>query len=468
MSKAEGFLIINSQNAVAANGDKAREAARPYPPNVARRTLADISNLLQKDKPLTQDHKSHSIPTTVKEYIEQLQKENMALAKMLAQRNKIVEQSGIELERLRLNFIKMREQNQHLALSHTQMLAELNSGKDRLKALQHELGCKNGLLQARSSKLEVNSIEEDESSKEGRDHEKPCKAKRRLRSLSVGSSEQLQPEDNAGNRQPVRRQSARFKAIKPNGDSLSEVDDAKFANCVLPDGTTPSTSEDASVINEDHVANRPSVRRQSARFNAVTPKQADDLSEIDGTTVPRCPFPDKTVQEKALTSVDTSVRNEDHAGNRPSVRRQSARFTAVRAKQADDLFEMEEAKFPKCLLPVPDNDSTVENEDHVVQRSSARRQSARFNAKRPKQSNDLLEMDGNISPKHSSPEEQVLENGSTSVDTTVKNEDDSSCSGGRCESQEVRKPSLGRPSRVAARKVSSYKEIPVNTKMRRP
>lgn len=50
------------------------------------------------------------------------------------------------------------------------------------------------------------------------------------------------------------------------------------------------------------------------------------------------------------------------------MRRQSARFTAVRAKQADDLFEMEEAKFPKCLLPVPDNDSTVENEDHVVQR----------------------------------------------------------------------------------------------------
>lgn len=53
---------------------------------------------------------------------------------------------------------------------------------------------------------------------------------------------------------------------------------------------------------------------------------------------------------------------------RPSVRRQSARLTAVRPKQADDLFEMEEAKSPKCMLPVPDNDSTVENEDHAVQR----------------------------------------------------------------------------------------------------
>lgn len=80
---------------------------------MARRTLADISNVLQKDKPLTQDQKSQSIPTTVKEYIEQLRtvmfingfchhpylwatclildcgfliQENMALAKMLAQR----------------------------------------------------------------------------------------------------------------------------------------------------------------------------------------------------------------------------------------------------------------------------------------------------------------------------------------------------------------------------------------------
>lgn len=35
------------------------------------------------------------------------------------------------------------------------------------------------------------------------------------------------------------------------------------------------------------------------------------------------------------------------------------------------------------------------------------------------------------------------------------------------ESQDFGRPSLGRPSRQAAKKVSTYKEVPVNVKMRR-
>ncbi|XP_012843337.1 PREDICTED: shugoshin-1-like [Erythranthe guttata] len=147
MSKTKDFLILNSQND-SKIGDK---IAMRCPQNVAvaRPKLADISNLPQKPQLLIQHEKSQSIPVTTKEYIEQLQKENMALAKMVAQRNKIIEQSGIELDRLRVNMIKMQEQNRQLALSHTLTLTELNSGKDRLKALQHELGCKIGLLKAR-------------------------------------------------------------------------------------------------------------------------------------------------------------------------------------------------------------------------------------------------------------------------------------------------------------------------------
>ncbi|KAL6527135.1 hypothetical protein OROGR_016225 [Orobanche gracilis] len=142
MSKTESLLILQTQNTAAGGG----KSVGPCPQIVARRTLADISNLPQKPRPLIQDNKLQSIPTTTKTYNEQLQKENMALVKMLAHRN------GIELERLRLNLIKMQEQNQQLALSHTQMLVEQNLAKDRLKALQHELGCKNGLLKARKLK----------------------------------------------------------------------------------------------------------------------------------------------------------------------------------------------------------------------------------------------------------------------------------------------------------------------------
>ncbi|XP_057789483.1 SHUGOSHIN 2-like [Salvia miltiorrhiza] len=437
MSERDGFLNLDTQNAAAIGCyNKDEKAARLCPQNLARRKLADISNLPQS-RLLIQDQKSQSIPTTTKEYIEQLQKENLALAKMLAQRNKIIEQSGIELERLRSNLIKMREQNQQLALSHTLMLAELNSGKDRLKTLQHELGCKNGLLKARNSKLEVNLIEEEDPSK---DHKKPRNAKKRLRSLSLGSSEQSQSKDNAGNRLPTRRQSARFKAVEPDDDSLSEMYDSKIPKCPLPDGTSPSTSVDALANNEDHVAKRPSVRRQSARFKAVTP----------------CPIPDETIQENGSTSVETSVINEGHAVQRPSVRRQSASFKAVTPYPVPDETIQENVSTSV--------ETSVINEGHAVQRPSARRQSPKFKAKRPKQADDLSEMDNTISTNCSSP---VPENCSTSVDTSVKNEDDRSCSGQSCESQGSGKPSLGRPSRVAARKVQTYREIPVNAKMRR-
>ncbi|EYU39649.1 hypothetical protein MIMGU_mgv11b021658mg, partial [Erythranthe guttata] len=95
----------------------------------------------------------------------------------------------------------MQEQNQQLASSNSQMLADLNSGKDRLKVLQHELGCTSGLLKARKFQLEViiasarskilseNAITkpsknadaqfplEGESSKEVQDDEKPHNTK---------------------------------------------------------------------------------------------------------------------------------------------------------------------------------------------------------------------------------------------------------------------------------------------------
>ncbi|KAI3458921.1 hypothetical protein Pfo_015584 [Paulownia fortunei] len=251
MWKTEGFLICDSQNA-ATTGD----IGRLRPQSVVRRKLADISNLPQNQRLLIQEEKSQSIETTTKEYINQLQKENMALVKMLAQRNKIIEQSGTELDRMRVNLLKMHEQNQQLALSNTQMLAELNSGKDRLKVLQHELGCKSGLLKARKLELEekvrtrtcknadaelIKFREEGESSKEGKDDETPQNTKRSLQS----------------NSEPfVRRQSARFKAaeLNPAGD-LFETDDTKVPACLLPYGPVPekgSTSESAFVKDEDN------------------------------------------------------------------------------------------------------------------------------------------------------------------------------------------------------------------------
>ncbi|KAK4385693.1 hypothetical protein Sango_2693300 [Sesamum angolense] len=74
MSKTEGLVVLDSVNA-AKTGDIAEKAAQPRAQNVVRRKLADISNLPQNQRLLSQGEKAQCIETTAKEYIDQLQKE---------------------------------------------------------------------------------------------------------------------------------------------------------------------------------------------------------------------------------------------------------------------------------------------------------------------------------------------------------------------------------------------------------
>ncbi|KAL6552795.1 hypothetical protein OROHE_008159 [Orobanche hederae] len=259
MSRTDDFLILDSQNAATTT-----EAKNPQ--SVVRRKLADISNLPQNRRPVIPENKSQSVETTIKEYTDKLQKENMALVKMLAQRNKIIEQRGTELDILRVNMHKMHEQNRQLALSNYQMLVELNSAKDRLKVLQHELGCKIGLLNTRKLELEekertmpcenadtkagynrlraklITSPMEGESLKELQVDEKSQKPKGNSQPKTADPSEQvLSKETTKNKRTSVRRQSARLKAaeLRPANEILFETDDTKVHDHLLPDDAVP-------------------------------------------------------------------------------------------------------------------------------------------------------------------------------------------------------------------------------------
>ncbi|XP_051116394.1 SHUGOSHIN 2-like [Andrographis paniculata] len=263
MSKTGGFLILDSNETTAAAaiiGEEAEIAAKPCPQNLVPKKLVDISNLPPKHTGLVQEGKPQPVPVTIKDYIEQLQKDNMALSNVLAQKNKIIAERGNELEKLRANMIKVQEQNRKLALSHTQMLADVNTGKDQLKALRHELGCKTGLLKAnntdfvenntgegqcQNANVEMKSIKlQKEQLSENSDEDEPRKnAKRRLRSHSLGASESAQPQVNAGNKKRplTRRQSARFKADESkHATDLSDSDSPK----AVPENRPPSNSAD--------------------------------------------------------------------------------------------------------------------------------------------------------------------------------------------------------------------------------
>ena len=69
-----------------------------------------------------------------------------------------------------------------------------------------------------------------------------------------------------------------------------------------------------------------------------------------------------------------------------------------------------------------------------------------------------------VSPLH---DDQMQEDGLISMFSSVKNDDIEGSSAIRVEVQELRRLSIGRPLRLAAKKVQSYKETPLNVKMRR-
>ncbi|KAK8299316.1 hypothetical protein V6Z12_D05G313900 [Gossypium hirsutum] len=155
--------------------------------NAPRKGLSDITNLQHQPKVLTQDAKLLLQPASLgsKDYINKLQQENMMLMKVLADRIKVIELSGIELQKLRINFEKFQQQNLQLAQANNQLLL--------LKALKHELGCKNAMLKAiKSEGLKEGTNKYGEAgeslNKEDGDY-KPCNTNRRRQSKTLRASE---------------------------------------------------------------------------------------------------------------------------------------------------------------------------------------------------------------------------------------------------------------------------------------
>ncbi|CAA0813539.1 Shugoshin C terminus [Striga hermonthica] len=216
--------------------------------NMVRKRLSDITNF---QPPQT---KSSSFPenpvadfASAKDYIDHLVKEKMALVKLIQDKNKIIELSGNEIQHLRACVQKMQLQNWSLAQSNSHMLAELNMGRERMKALHHEVACKEALLKTKNSsskgKVEMNirrtEFQESEAvNEESMDNEdtKCCNAGMRRHistSRSLGSlkksNHHAEKEAALSKRRCVRRQSG-FSRIRHEErmEHFSEIIDARF------------------------------------------------------------------------------------------------------------------------------------------------------------------------------------------------------------------------------------------------
>ncbi|XP_031122283.1 SHUGOSHIN 2-like [Ipomoea triloba] len=118
--------------------------------SIVRKRLSDIKTSLPQLKPSIDIEMGNR---STKNCVDDLIKENIALVKLIQDRNKIIEMTGMELKKLRVGVQRVQLQNWNLAQSNTHMLAELHLNKEKVKALQHELVCKDAVLKAKSLDL---------------------------------------------------------------------------------------------------------------------------------------------------------------------------------------------------------------------------------------------------------------------------------------------------------------------------
>ncbi|CAH9135997.1 unnamed protein product [Cuscuta epithymum] len=173
----------------------------------------------------------------MQQIIEKYEMGNKALTNALLERVKLIEMTGNEIQRLRAYLQKMQHQNLQLAQSNTQKLAELKLCRQQMKTLQHDLGCKNGMLkamkleaepkkvtphreiflntipEAQPIRMEEEDIVDDLNGDADKDYSGFQKSKRRRQSKSSApSNHQVQPRVNTDiKRLSVRKLSGRLK-----------------------------------------------------------------------------------------------------------------------------------------------------------------------------------------------------------------------------------------------------------------
>ncbi|TKY51757.1 Shugoshin-1 protein [Spatholobus suberectus] len=382
-----GAIFLNSDSE-AVGGPKAKRMKVVKGDSVSvgvgasqNKILTDITNLHQQPK----QHIS----------VDQLLKEKEMLVKLLANRDAIIESYKAELQKCQTNFQKLRKQNSELALTNSQMLAELNSSRQRLRELQLELGSKNGVLKA--MKLELMAKEHTDKLKHEIDANEvgACQSKQ---------SDQLLQEDNRGNakRKRVSKYQSSAPAVIKQVKSSVKVENQRY-----------------------------SLRRQSAGLKAEKLEPAKDFLEVDEVKDDISRLQENLANENGPTSLGSKVHDEAREATESSGPTNTEQFHAKK---------------------------NIEK-----RRLSVKRQTDRFRPAKPEPAEDLFEIDdAKFNVSHLS--DNMLEKICPTTSTVNSGQENNAC---KFEPQETRRSSVGRPVRRTVEKIVSYKEVPLNVKMRR-
>ncbi|KAL1214837.1 SHUGOSHIN 2 [Cardamine amara subsp. amara] len=195
-----------------------------------RQSLSDITNTQCQE-----ELNLHKIGSEPNEHVNRLIKENVALVKLLEERDKTIELSRNELRHLREGIHKLQLQNWSLAQSNSHFLGEINLARNKVKALNHEVTCKNALLKAKCCQQEKSEntqprnvlTTENELKMTDDDSPKPFVPNRRrfIRNKSLGASNTHKIEAEKEKSETKRRQLRRRSAAHDVTENLFEIED---------------------------------------------------------------------------------------------------------------------------------------------------------------------------------------------------------------------------------------------------
>ncbi|KAG7559712.1 hypothetical protein ISN45_Aa05g012980 [Arabidopsis thaliana x Arabidopsis arenosa] len=206
-----------------------------------RQSLSDITNSQSQE-----ELNLHGIGSQPSEHINRLMKENVALVKLLEERDKTIELSRYELRNLREGIYKLQVQNWSLAQSNSQFLGEINLARNKVKALHHEVTCKNALLktkcfeQEKGENTKPRNALTTENVLKITDEDSPSpksfvrNRRRFIRSKSLGGAStanknEAEKEKSETKRRHLRRRSARVRSADQEvTENLFEIEDLQL------------------------------------------------------------------------------------------------------------------------------------------------------------------------------------------------------------------------------------------------
>ncbi|KAG8072780.1 hypothetical protein GUJ93_ZPchr0006g43036 [Zizania palustris] len=451
--------------------------------------LADITNTGKPNPP----ESLHTVADVLKE--------NAKLRHLLAGRTKLFE--------------AMQQQNRQLAQANSQLLAEICQGKERLKVFQHELAGTTAVRKIKDSELKETNAMPSRRAAQAEAHEKATAA------VPSYTSCQEPTQYETTKRCTNRRKSESCKIIKDTNtlqhsckphvlsSGSSHSDDLRITlrrrSARLNPGSCEVTEVSCKTLQEDVIvplAPRSSVPKQQEP-NAGKNTQKSLINELP------CKAVAHKLEDPKLKKNKRSLHAKKEVYLEEEIEQADSRVAGVEAHKIDDKatntdpkhlavtessqpFIIEHPELPQdrgnmrksmrankrklesCEGPMASNiedgintnchsNSSMPLHYEEKRKLSSRRKSSRLDPGSCEVTNGTFEIvqDGIVAPSSLNVLIEQTKNGTTQNDCTSSTQPSE-------ERMMGRRSSVGRPSRLAAEKIVSYKEIPLNVKMRRP